>query len=127
MVRLSALAAVVGLSLLSAHSSWAFQPPRLLLRAGVARRAAGASAPAPCSLEMVREAASGPAVGQVQTSLLVGEDEEVPMTAAQMAEEEARRQVSEVVDVMMGETPETMAPAPMGSLPPATVSRKSFV
>jgi len=122
MVRLSALAAVVGLSLLSAHSSWAFQPPRLLLRAGVARRAAGASAPAPCSrggtlrllsptgtlrsrallrgcrargralqLEMVREAASGPAVGQVQTSLLVGEDEEVPMTAAQMAEEEARR------------------------------------
>jgi hypothetical protein len=46
---------------------------------------------------MAREAASGPAVGQVDVS----EQEEVPMTAAQMAEEEARRQVSEVVDVMM--------------------------
>jgi hypothetical protein len=148
MVRPSAFAAVVGLSILCAHSSWAFQPPRLLLRAGAARRAADASAPAPCSrggalrllspsgtlrsrvllrgcrargralqLEMAREAASGPAVGQVD----VGEEEEVQMTAAQMAEEEARRQVSEVVDVMMGETPATMAPAPLGSLPPATV------
>ena len=46
------------------------------------------------------------------------ENDQGPMTAAQVAEEEARRDVTSVVEVMMRETPATMAPAPLGSLPP---------
>ena len=123
-----ALAAVVGLSL--AHASWSFQAPRPLLQAGGAARRAAAEAPARAAralrrlslpkapraraprLQMAREAAPGPAVGEMDMG------GEMPMTAAQIAEEEARRQVSEVVEIMMGEMPATMAPAPIGSLPP---------
>ena len=47
------------------------------------------------------------------------EQEQGPiMTAAQIAEEEARECVTEVVEVMMQESVATMAPAPYGSLPP---------
>lgn len=48
----------------------------------------------------------------------VGGEEGPVLTAAQIAEEEARDCVSEVVDVMMSQSPATMAPAPLGSLPP---------
>jgi hypothetical protein len=58
--------------------------------------------------------AAGPAAVQD-----ADEQEQGPiMTAAQIAEEEARECVTEVVEVMMQESVATMAPAPYGSLPP---------
>lgn len=60
---------------------------------------------------MMAAAGSGSAVQ-------VDAEEGPVVTAAQIAEEEAREYVSEVVEVMMSQSPATMAPAPIGSLPP---------